>query len=100
MSSLFKSGLSRRAFMRSLGVASVAAASVPAFAAVTGAVARPQSRGLSGGDGPGPGWTSDEIVQVSTSENPLGPAPAALEAVAAMAAVSNRYHGDVVQSTV
>ncbi len=100
MSSLFKSGLSRRTFMRSLGVASVAAASVPAFAAVTGAVGKQQSRGLSGGDGPGPGWTSDEIVQVSTNENPLGPAPAALEAVAAMAAVSNRYHGDVVQSTV
>ena len=102
MSSPFLSGLSRRTFMRSLGAASVAAVSMPALAGVTGGVEKQQSRSLSAGSGSdlGGGWASDELVEISTNENPLGPAPSALEAVAAMAAVSNRYHSDVVQSTV
>ena len=102
MSNLFKSGLSRRSFMRTLGAASVAATSFPAFAAVQGGMSTQRSRssatsrdtsGLLDG-------MSDDFVFISMNENPLGPAPSALEAISTAASMSNRYHSDIVQRTV
>jgi histidinol-phosphate aminotransferase len=48
---------------------------------------------------PGGSW-EDDIVFISMNENPLGPAQSALDAISRMASVGNRYHGDVVQTTV
>ena len=103
MSSPFQSDLSRRTFVGGLGVLSVAAASAYArrLPVSPAEVGKQQGRGMGAGGGANLGaWTSDGIVEIGANENPLGPAPGALEAVAAMATVSNRYHGDVVQSTV
>jgi histidinol-phosphate aminotransferase len=105
MSNEFKSGLSRRTFMRSLGAASVAAASYPAFAGVQGASAPQQGRagvaGMSMGDMSNlGGWLPSDVVVISMNENPLGPAACSLDAIAKTAAVGNRYHGDIIQKTV
>ena len=102
MSNLFEAGLSRRSFMRTLGAASVAATSFPAFAAVQGGMSTQRSRssatsrdtsGLLDG-------MSDDFVFISMNENPLGPTPSALEAISTAASMSNRYHSDIVQRTV
>ena len=101
MSTAFKSGLSRRSFLCSLGAASVAATSLPGFAAVQSASVPHPVRGLGNGDMPIPGGSwEDDIVFISMNENPLGPAQSALDAISRMASVGNRYHGDVVQTTV
>lgn len=105
MSNEFRASLSRRSFVRGFGAASVAAASLPALAAVHGGVERSSagqaSRGLVDGDmstinGP----ASDDMVFISTNENPLGPAPSALDAISKTAAMGNRYHGEIVQMAV
>jgi histidinol-phosphate aminotransferase len=46
------------------------------------------------------GWLPDNVVVISMNENPLGPAPSSLDAIAKTAAVGNRYHGDIIQKTV
>lgn len=100
MSSEFKPGLSRRTFMRSLGAASVAAASLPALASVGGRAA-PPPRGVVDGDMSNLGGSlSGDVVVISMNENPLGPAPSALEAIARTAPAGNRYHGEIIQQTV
>jgi histidinol-phosphate aminotransferase len=101
MSTAIKSGLSRRSFLSRLGAASVAATSLPGFAAVQGASAAHSSRGLGNGDVSNPVLAKDdEIVFISMNENPLGPSQSVLDAISGMAAASNRYHGDVIQTTV
>jgi len=99
MNDEFKSGFSRRSFMRSLGAASVAAASLPALAAVQGSGAPRIGRRISDPDISGID-SFDSPVFISMNENPLGPASATLEAIAKAAAMGNRYHGDIVQATV
>src|SRR5258708_6414191 len=102
MSNEFKSDLSRRSFMRSLGAASVAAASLPAFAGVQGGMAPQNGRaGMNIGDMSGlGGWTPDNVVVISMNENPLGPAQCALDAICKTALMGNRYRGDIIQKTV
>ena len=99
MNNEFKSGFSRRSFMRSLGAASVAAASLPAVAAVQGSGAPRIGHRISDPDISGID-SFDSPVFISMNENPLGPASATLEAIAKAAAMGNRYHGDIVQATV
>ena len=101
MSNEFRSGLSRRTFIRSFGTASVAAASFPAFAGIQGVSASQQGRGMSIGDMSGlGGWLSDDVVVISMNENPLGPAPSALDAICKTAGMGNRYRGDIIQKAV
>ena len=100
MSNEFKSGLSRRSFLRSVGVASVAAASFPAFAAVQGAGAPRQGGGMGIGDMSNLGGSlPSDVVVISMNENPLGPAPLALDAICRTASMGNRYRGDIIQKT-
>jgi histidinol-phosphate aminotransferase len=101
MSNAFKSGLSRRNFLCSLGAASVAATSVKGFAAVQGVVAPRSGRSAATVD------TSsfalpleDEFVSISMNENPLGPSQASLDAICRTAEMGNRYHGEIIQTTV
>jgi histidinol-phosphate aminotransferase len=101
MSTAFRSGLSRRSFLGSLGAASVAATSMRGFAAVQGASGPHPVRGAGSDDVSSLiASIEDEIVFISMNENPLGPAQSALDAICKMATVGNRYHGEVVQSTV
>jgi histidinol-phosphate aminotransferase len=100
MSNVFNSGLSRRGFLRGLGTASVAATSLPGFAAVQGFGAPRTSRGISDGDMSSLTGPMDGMVTISTNENSLGPAPSALNAILKTAPMSNRYHGDLIQTTV
>jgi histidinol-phosphate aminotransferase len=101
MSNELRSGLSRRCFVRSLGAASVAAASFPALAAVQGGRAPQAGGGMSVGDMSGlGGWLPANMVVISMNENPLGPAPSALDAICQTAPMGNRYRGDIIQKTV
>ncbi|MDP9051166.1 MAG: aminotransferase class I/II-fold pyridoxal phosphate-dependent enzyme [Acidobacteriota bacterium] len=102
MSQASDSGVSRRSFLRNLGAASVAASALPAFAGVQRAMA-PQQRG--GGMGVGDmsglgGSLPADYVVISMNENPLGPAPSALEAIMKSAGWGNRYRGDIVQGAI
>jgi histidinol-phosphate aminotransferase len=97
MSSDFKSNLSRRSFMRTLGAASIAVTSLPAFAAVQGAAAPHQGRRA---DGMADVQMDSEPVIISSNENPLGPAPSALDAICRTAAIGNRYHGEITMQAV
>ena len=63
-----KSGLSRRSFMRTLGAASVAATSLPSFAALQQAPAAAARSTADFGAAPDP-----DVVKISGNENPLGP---------------------------
>jgi histidinol-phosphate aminotransferase len=101
MSNAFRSGLSRRSFLRSLGAASVAATALPGIAAVQGPAAPHAPRGLVGGDAPRlSGPMDDGVVFISMNENPLGPSQASLDAISQAAVVGNRYHGDMIRATV
>ena len=95
MNNDFKSGLSRRNFMRTLGAASVAATSLPAFAAFQQASGG-QRRGGMGGDSNGGDFgervTDPLAVQISSNENPLGPSGPAREAIAKVGAEGGRYN--------
>jgi len=104
MSNDVKSGLSRRSFMRGLGVASVAATSLPALAALqqVGAAgppppadaapaARRGGRGGAGGGGGFGGASDPDVVQISLNENPLGPSDSARAAVAEVGTAGGRY---------
>jgi histidinol-phosphate aminotransferase len=101
MSNELRSGLSRRSFLRSVGAASVTAASLSGFAAVPGSAPPQQGRGMSVGDMSNLGGSfPDDIVVISMNENPLGPAQSALDAIRMTAAGGNRYRGDIIQKTV
>jgi histidinol-phosphate aminotransferase len=101
MGNEFTSALSRRSFLRSLGAASVAAASLPAMAAVQGAGVSRQGRSVATGDVSGlGGFESDEMVAISMNENPLGPSQSALDAIYKTATLGNRYHGEMITATV
>jgi histidinol-phosphate aminotransferase len=101
MGNELKSALSRRSFLCSLGAASVAAASLPAMAAVHGAGAPRQGRGIADGDLSSlGGFESGEMVAISMNENPLGPAQLALDAISKTASLGNRYHGEMISATV
>ena len=101
MSSEHGYGVSRRSFVRSFGAASVAAASFPALAVVGTAPSPPAGRGMSVGDmSTLGGGLPDNVVVISLNENPLGPAPSALDAIRQTAALGNRYRGDILQKTV
>ena len=103
MKNEFKSGLSRRSFMRTVGAASLAATSLPAFALqqapAAGAPATPGAmgggrrgggRGMGGGGGMGGGdyggSTDPDMVKISSNENPLGPSDGARWAIASTGA--------------
>ena len=101
MSTAFKSGLSRRSFLGGLGAATVAASSLPGFAAVQGTTLSHASRGAAAGDVSSlADPMDDDVVFLSMNENPLGPAQSALDAISRAAVVGNRYHGEMVQATV
>lgn len=98
----FKSGLSRRSFMRTLGAASVAATSLPALAALQqpSAGQRRMSQGMGGGFGtPRPVPPADAVI-ISSNENPLGPSAGALDAIAKVGAAGGRYHHEYKAETV
>jgi histidinol-phosphate aminotransferase len=100
MSQAFRSDLSRRNFLRNLGAASVAASAMPAFAGVRGVRAQ-QAGGMSVGDMSFLGGSLPAgVVVISMNENPLGPAPSALEAIMKSAGWGNRYRGDIIQGAV
>jgi len=101
MDTQYRSSLSRRSFLHSLGAASVAATSLPAIAAVAGPTAPRLSRGPSKEDNPILSIPADDdMVTISMNENPLGPPQSALNAIAETAQVGNRYHGEMIQSAV
>jgi histidinol-phosphate aminotransferase len=91
--------LSRRNFMRTLGAASFAAASLPAFAATptVGGASRMRS---SMTDATAVQELPQEMVIISSNENPLGPAQSALRALAETATMGGRYHGEETMATV
>ncbi len=94
-----KQYFSRRSFMRSAGIASAAVAAVPAFglqqAPGTQSAAGPSHRyGGGQGDDMGGGFRkplSPDTVVISSNENPLGPAPCALESIGIAAKKGGRY---------
>jgi histidinol-phosphate aminotransferase len=99
------SGLSRRSFMRTLGAASVAATSFPAFAALQQAPAAAGRRaGMGGGAGAGGGdfggSTDPDVVHISSNENPLGPSDLARWAIASVGAEGGRYNRQYQQEPV
>ena len=100
MSTDLKSGVSRRSFLFTLGAASVAATSCPAFAAVQGATAPKQTPGGDTGALQMSRGMSPDTVIISSNENPLGPSPSALDAICKAAAIGNRYHGEITMEAV
>jgi histidinol-phosphate aminotransferase len=108
MSNDLTSGLSRRLFMRNLGIASVAATSFPALAAMQQApaagAAAPGAPGAAGGRRGGRGGAGGgmgggdfggspdpDMVKISSNENPLGPSDLARWAIASTGALGGRY---------
>ena len=79
MSNTSQAGLSRRSFLRTLGAASVAAGSFPAFAAVQGVKPPQVGGGPTSFDMGARVDVPDEMVVISGNENPLGPSTAALD---------------------
>ena len=93
-----QSGLSRRSFMRTLGAASVAATSLPAFAALqqAPAAAAGAAAGRRGGMGMAPMAAPDpDMVKISGNENPLGPSDLARWAIASTGPLGGRYGGGI-----
>ena len=82
---------SRRSFMRTAGIASAAIASMPSFAStgIQQAAPAPDAAGRQRGAGRMP--MSPDMVVISSNENPLGPAPVALEAISNAAKKGGRY---------
>jgi len=100
------SGLSRRSFMRTLGAASVAATSLPAFAALqqapaAGARRGGQAQGQGAGGGDFGDMTNDPLmVKISSNENPLGPSDLARAAIAKVGNEGGRYNQQYKSETV
>jgi histidinol-phosphate aminotransferase len=102
MNNELKSGLSRRSFMRTLGAASVAATSFPAFAALQQAApaAGGRQRGMGGNDmGERMARPADAVV-ISSNENPLGMSTSAMEAISKLGTGGGRYHQELKGETV
>ena len=97
MSSPLKSALSRRTFMRNLGRASVAAASVPAFAAVTvaGAGSKAAARAERTCREPGRHVGRNRLSQHERKSAGAGAGRAGGDGDDGVH--EERYHGDVVQ---
>jgi histidinol-phosphate aminotransferase len=92
-----QNGVSRRSFLRTLGAASAAAATLPAMAYGQ------QQGGRRGGGMSDMGETrqmSPDTVIISSNENPLGPSQAALTALCATAPLGGRYHQEESMKTV
>ena len=98
--------VSRRAFMRTLGAASAAAAALPtmAFGQPQPQTAAPQAtgsgshRGMSDMGEMRP--LSPDTVIISSNENPLGPAQSAISAICTTASMGGRYHMEETFKTV
>jgi histidinol-phosphate aminotransferase len=84
---------SRRLFLRNLGVASVAATSLPAFAALQQAPtpAPERHRGMGMGGDYGDRINDPLAIKISSNENPLGPSLLARQAIAKVGAEGGRY---------
>ena len=100
-----KDGVSRRSFLRTLGAASAAAATLPAMAYGQ----NQQAPGPQGANQRNRGGMSDmgervplgaDVVIISSNENPLGPAQSALTALCATAPMGGRYHQEETSKTV
>jgi histidinol-phosphate aminotransferase len=91
MSNEMNSGFSRRSFMRTLGAASIAATSFPAFASLKQQAAQAGAR-RGGGGGDFGGSSDPNVVKISSNENPLGPSTAAREAITKVGAEGGRYN--------
>ena len=107
MSNDFRSELSRRLFMRNLGVASVAAASLPLYAQQAQNAAAPQQQGRrrNGMGGDNGGDFGERVVDplavmISSNENPLGPSAAAREAIAKVGGEGGRYNRQYQQEVI
>jgi histidinol-phosphate aminotransferase len=102
MCSMVNTGVSRRNFMRILGAAS-AATTFPAFGAVGQAAQAAQGQGRRGMGGMSDmgemRQLSPDTVIISSNENPLGPAPSALEIIGKTAPLGGRYHFDETMKT-
>ncbi len=92
-------GVSRRNFLRTLGAASAAAATLPAMAA--GLPQQQQRRGGGGMSDMGERTPlPPDTVIISSNENPLGPAASALSALCSTAPLGGRYHQEESSKTV
>ena len=107
MSNDFRSELSRRLFMRNLGIASVAATSLPAFAMQQQQAAAPaqQGRRQRGAGGDAGGDFGERVVDplavmISSNENPLGPSGPARDAIAKVGCEGGRYNRQYQQEVV
>jgi histidinol-phosphate aminotransferase len=84
---------SRRSFVRNAGIASAAAAAMPSFAKAMSQQAAAQAP-VDGPNGRQRGMRmpmAADTVIISSNENPLGPAPVALEAISSAAKKGGRY---------
>lgn len=90
--------LSRRNFMRTLGAASIAAASFPALASTQQPTTPARQRGT--GDMGDMRSLPPDTVIISSNENPLGPAQSALSAICSTASMGGRYHSEETMKTV
>ncbi len=96
-----QNGVSRRFFLRTLGAASAAAATLPAMAygqAQQAGQARRAGGGMSDMGERTP--LAPDVVIISSNENPLGPAQSALTALCATAPMGGRYHQEESQKTI
>jgi len=90
--------LSRRAFVRSFGSVPASGLS-PAYIAARGREAFEASGGLSGLPGGMPPAPDDEIVQIDSNENPLGPGQKAIDALVDGFVYAGRYPTNARPST-
>lgn len=102
--SLIHNGVSRRTFLRTLGAASAAAATLPSMAYAqsqqSGAPAQAARRGYGNADmGERQTLPADTVI-ISSNENPLGPAKSSLDAICATAPLGGRYHAEETSKTV
>lgn len=83
---------SRRSFVRSAGIASAAAAAIPSFAkAMSPQAAAQATPAAQRGGGMNRMPMPSDVTIISANENPLGPAPVALEAISGAAKKGGRY---------
>ena len=96
-------GVSRRSFLRTLGAASAAAATLPAMAYGQAQQAGQAARRQGGGGMSDMGERvplGPDVVIISSNENPLGPAQSALTALCATAPMGGRYHQEESMKTI
>ena len=97
-----QNGVSRRSFLRTLGAASAAAATLPAMAYGQTQPAVQAARRSGGGmsDMGERAPLGPDVVIISSNENPLGPAQSALTALCATAPMGGRYHQEESMKTI